>query len=420
MTSILIADDYQENRILLETIFQAHGFETRSAGDGQTALNMALENKPDLIVTDILMPVMDGFELCRLWKNHEELKNIPFIFYTATYTEKDDERLADSLGADRFILKPQPMEVLLPIINQVLADAAGRPSGKIPSGSETVIIEQHRNALMRKLEQKIRQLEAELAARKTAERETARLQEQLLHAQKMESVGRLAAGVAHDFNNLLAVILSYAELARKTAPQGGRFQADIEEIEKAARRGSQLTGQLLAFSRKQIFRLEKLDLIALLKDTTGMLSRLLGPDIQLRMELPSESCMITADRTQIEQVVMNLAVNAAQAMPDGGTFRIAVKAVELDRTSAPFDLEGPFFQLVVEDTGSGMDKATLERVFEPFFTTREQGKGTGLGLSTVYGIMKQSGGAILVDSTIGQGTIFTLFLPRTKNNSEGG
>ncbi|HEX8679890.1 MAG TPA: ATP-binding protein [Chthoniobacterales bacterium] len=240
-------------------------------------------------------------------------------------------------------------------------------------------------------------------------------EEQLRHSQKLEAVGRLAGGIAHDFNNLLTAIIGYSELIEKRNAGDTRDHAQL--IRKAGEQAAALTRQLLAFSRKQLLEPRVLDLNALIRDMEKLLQRVIGESIRITMESSDAEPRVRADPSQLEQVLLNLAVNARDAMPGGGTLRIATRNVAL--TSAEISAHalevepGEYIALIVSDTGSGMDEETRSRIFEPFFTTKGPGKGTGLGLSTVYGIVKQSGGGITVDSAPGQGCTFSIYLPAT-------
>ncbi len=245
--------------------------------------------------------------------------------------------------------------------------------------------------------------------------ERKQLEEQLRQSQKMEAIGQLAGGIAHDFNNLLTAITVNCDLAIRQLQAKDPLRSDIEEIMKAGERAISLTRQLLAFSRKQFLQPKALNLNFVVSEVEKMLCRLIGDDIELRTVLESKLGSIKADPGQIEQIIMNLAVNARDAMPQGGKLTIQTQNVYLDEEYAGRQITvspGPYVMLAVTDTGIGMDEQTQRRIFEPFFTTKEVGKGTGLGLSTVYGIVKQAGGNIEVCSEVGKGTSFSIYLPR--------
>ena len=247
------------------------------------------------------------------------------------------------------------------------------------------------------------------------------LENQLIQAQKMEAIGRLAGGVAHDFNNLLMVILGYNDMLREYYHDGHPALDNVREIHMAAERASALTHQLLAFSRRQVAVVRVVDLNEAVRHVEKMLRRVIGEDIELVLNLAAHVPPVKIDPSHLDQVLLNLAVNARDAMPDGGTLTIETAAVELDEeyTSAhPGVTTGSYVMIAVGDTGTGMDDATKSRIFEPFFTTKEQGKGTGLGLSIVYGVVKQSGGEILVYSEIAHGTVFKILLPVTSAVAE--
>jgi two-component system, cell cycle sensor histidine kinase and response regulator CckA len=239
------------------------------------------------------------------------------------------------------------------------------------------------------------------------------LEDQLRNAQQLEAVGRLAGGVAHDFNNILSIIMGHGELLLASSSDDPRARSGLEQIRRAADRAASLTQQLLAFSRKQVLQPKVLDLNEAVADVQKMLARVIGEDIELIASLHPSLMAVKADPGQIEQVLMNLAVNARDAMPEGGKLIMETSNVELNSEQArTLELKaGPYVMLKVIDTGHGMDAITLSHIFEPFFTTKSMGKGTGLGLSTVYGIVKQSGGSIEVQSDVGYGTEFIIHLP---------
>jgi len=267
--------------------------------------------------------------------------------------------------------------------NIVVRDSQGRPTGTLSIGED---ITEHQ-----------------------------RLETQFRQAQKMEAVGRLAGGVAHDFNNLLTAIFGYSDLLAEDLPPDHPGRADLAEIRTAASRASALTRQLLAFSRQQVLQPIVLNLNDVVENIEKMLHRLLGEDVELEAHLAKDLGNVRADAGQIEQVIMNLAVNARDAMPTGGKLTVETANIELDAEYADQHqpvIPGSYVMLAVSDTGTGMDEAVKAKIFEPFFTTKEAGKGTGLGLATVYGIVKQSGGYVWLYSEPGQGAAFKIYLPR--------
>ena len=256
----------------------------------------------------------------------------------------------------------------------------------------------------------------DIEPRRRAEEQEARLRSQLEQAQKMESVGRLAGGIAHDFNNLLTVIQGYGEMLSTSLAGDEAQREQVQEILQAAGRATNLTRQLLAFSRRQVLETQVLDLGTVVADTEKMLRRLIGEDVEVVVVKPATLGRVKADPGQLEQVLLNLAVNSRDAMPGGGRLTLELADLTLD---APFATShdsippGRYVVVAVRDTGSGMDAETLGHLFEPFFTTKEKGKGTGLGLATVFGIVKQSGGYVDVASAPGAGTTIRVYLPRT-------
>jgi len=539
--NILIVDDQEENRYLMEAMLRGNGNMVYSAENGVEALECLKSNRVDLIITDILMPIMDGFELCRQVRTSETLRHIPLIIYTATYTGPKDEEFAMKIGADRFILKPCEPNVFMDAVREVMAADRNRDIDVTPEPQEEEVLKLYNERLVRKLEQKMLQLEKETAAlmetqaelresrekyktildniangyyevdlagnltffnracinilgyseaelmgmnnrtfmdkenarkvyetfhhvfttgepyraldwelirkdgaicyvdtsislildndgkgigfrgvlmditeRKQSEKKKKELEDQLHQAQKMESVGRVAGGVAHDFNNLLSIILGYGEILLEKLDDDAPVYEMASQIYQAGIRARGLTRQLLAFSRKQVLEMKVVDVNQVVTGFEKLLRRLIGEDIQLTIEESPDPLMVNADTAQLEQVLMNLAVNARDAMPDGGVLTIDTRSARLDADDAegiPGLNPGAYALMEISDTGTGMDKDTLERIFEPFFTTKEMDKGTGLGLATCYGIVKQHQGNISVYSEPGEGSAFKIYLP---------
>jgi two-component system, cell cycle sensor histidine kinase and response regulator CckA len=254
----------------------------------------------------------------------------------------------------------------------------------------------------------------DITRRKSVEEERIRLEEQLMQARRLESVGQLAGGVAHDFNNMLSPILGYAEMLRDDLPEDDPHSEDLQQIIRAAGRARDLTRQLLVFARKQTLEIEPLHLNAVIRGFESLLRRMIRENVTIEMHLADEVATVNGDVGQIEQVLLNLAVNAQDAMPEGGVLTIETSDMVVDQPqSSRFGgiAPGCYVVLTVSDTGTGMDPGTVERIFDPFFTTKAAGRGTGLGLSTVYGIIKQHQGHIVVQSAPGSGTAFQIYLP---------
>jgi two-component system cell cycle sensor histidine kinase/response regulator CckA len=259
----------------------------------------------------------------------------------------------------------------------------------------------------------------DISERRQAEELLRRRDEQLRQSQKMEAIGRLSGGIAHDFNNLLGVIIGYSESIEQKLAPGDSLRKSAEEIRKAGERAASLTHQLLAFSRQRVMQPQILDLNALVTDMGKMLRRLIGMHIELTTNLATELDRVKAEQSQIEQVIVNLVVNARDAMLEGGKLLIETSNFNVNEnfaSSFPFLQPGPYVVLTVTDTGIGMDDNTRRHIFEPFFTTKGPGKGTGLGLATVYGVVKQSGGSVVVDSEPGKGSTFKIFLPQSQES----
>ncbi len=426
MNSVLIVDDKEENLYYLSALLQGHGYCVSTAFNGSEALEIARGEKPELVISDLLMPVMDGYTLLRNWKSDEGLKTVPFIVYTATYTEEDDRQLAFDMGADGFILKPcEPDDFIRQV--RVVVEQVGSVSAASPRDSEVEdhqIYKSYSESLIRKLEAKTleleqanRRLQADLVERKE-------LEQQLLRAQRMESIGALAGGVAHDLNNLLSPILMGVGFTRQFDLPEPVSQV-IQTIEDSALRGSALVRQVLSFARGEDSEPRKpLDLGSVVADMKPMIEKTLPQTIRFELESEEGLPSIFANPTQLSQVVLNLCVNARDAMVDGGELKLTLGQTELAETDLDrrpargTALPGKYLCLEVRDSGCGIDPINLRQIFEPFFTTKTADKGTGLGLPTVAGIVCNHGGFVEVESQLGEGATFRVYLPIAADPSE--
>jgi two-component system cell cycle sensor histidine kinase/response regulator CckA len=541
MTRVLIVDDNVANLYLLRALLQGHEYIVEEACHGAEALAKARQNPPGLIISDLLMPVMDGYTLLRQWKADERLKRIPFVVYTATYTEPRDERLALDLGADAFIIKPAEPEPFMVVIQDILVKESRGELRAVsePRFEESVLLNEYNEILVRKLEKKAMQLEQsnrelleEIAERKRTEEtlrlrdraiqavsqgiiitdpkqpdnpiiyasagfermtgyrsdealgrncrflrgkdtdketveklreaiaarrscaveilnyrkdgtpfwnalslnpvhdetgaiayfvgvqndvsERKKLENQLRQSQKMEAVGRLAGGIAHDFNNLLTIISGYSQLLLTLPDMSPNIRESVKIISEAGDQAAALTRQLLGFSRQTMLQPRILDMNAVIADTGKMLHRLIGEDILFTTVLAPNLNLVKVDPGHLDQILMNLTINARDAMPKGGKLTIETANVLLSDDYAATHIDckaGEHIMLAITDTGFGMAPDVLAHIFEPFFTTKEVGKGTGLGLAMVFGIIQQNNGCIQVYSEPEHGTTFKIYFP---------
>ena len=361
---VLVVEDSDRDAELLLQHLAASGYQIEHERvQTAAAMTAALEGRRwDVIVSDYSMPSFTGLEALEIARTHS--LEVPFVIVSGTIGE-DTAVAALKAGAQDFLIKGR-LARLVPAIERELRDAAAR-------------------------------------------RERAHLEDQLRQAQKMEAVGQLAGGIAHDFNNLLTAILGFCELLLEEMAPANPSRADLLEIQTAGVRAAGLTRQLLAFSRRQVLQPKVHDLNVLVADIEPMLRRLIAENIALTVSLDARHALIRIDSTQLEQILVNLVVNAGDAMPRGG--RLTIETADRDDASR--------VALIVRDDGVGMDEATLRRIFEPFFTTKGVGKGTGLGLATVQGIVTQSGGDVAVESEPGRGTTFTISFPLTTDAAAG-
>jgi signal transduction histidine kinase len=429
--NILLVDDRSENLLALEALLRPLGYNLVSARSGEEALRCVLRQDFAVILLDVQMPDIDGFEAAELIRGRERSRDTPIIFLTAVNTSELHISRGYIAGAVDYLLKPIVPEILLSKVaifvdlyaktaevRQQAHDLQATISTLEHEIAERTRIEAELRRARDELEQRVRERTAGLADANQALRaemaERKRLEVQLIQSQKMESIGRLAGGVAHDFNNLLMAISGYTELVVDALPSDHSAHDDLREIRKATARAASLTQQLLAFARKQIMDPRVINLAELVRDVEKLLRRLIGENIEIVVELAPDLGNARVDIGQIEQLLINLAVNARDAMPEGGRLVIQVDNVVLDKQEADATddlVPGPYIRMLVSDTGTGMDTYTQTQLFEPFFTTKEPGRGTGLGLATCYGIVKQHAGHIACVSEIGKGTTFDVYLP---------
>jgi signal transduction histidine kinase len=482
--SILYVDDDEANRHAFAWLLQRAGFRTREAKTGADALRMAAD-RPDLIILDVSLPDIDGFEVCRRIKAHPATAAIPVLHMSGVFVRSEDRTHALEGGADGYLTKPvEPQEVIATVksllrirkaeeaarqaayqwqatfdairdalsllnlagevlrCNRAMAELLRQPITAILGRPYVQLLREVFGASAEALTTLMEGLPPQSAEVQLGDRSfhitldpvvnergevtgtvlllddiTQRnaLAEQLRQAQKMEAVGRLAGGIAHDFNNLLTAITGNLALllARTAADDPSRDM--LQMTENAAWRAAELTRQLLGFSRQARLWLKPLSLPVCLQESMTILQRTLGPLIEVELVSGPDAWLVQADPNQMNQVLMNLCLNSRDAMPGGGRIVASIQNRVLTPEYAQTHLEGrpgEFLELSVRDTGEGIPAEILPRIYDPFFTTKEQGRGTGLGLAMVFGIVKQHQGWIECNSTVGVGTCFTIYLPR--------
>jgi signal transduction histidine kinase len=448
---ILIVEQSLLQAEQLKHILEQHNHKVSIELNAQLALAAIRQRKPQIMISGVQLPEMDGYALCREIKTDENLKDIPVILLTSLSDTKDVIRGLEC-GADNFITKPYDEKLLISrieyiVLNRELRVAAGTQTAleiifngekysitperqqmvdllistyeaAVQKNLELVRVEQEVRALNERLTIEVKETTSELvqeaAERKLAEQALIVSEARLRHAQKMEAIGTLAGGVAHDFNNLLTAIVGNAQLALIGLRPEDPLYDRLIEIENSGKRAAELTRQLLIFSRREHLAPSTINLNDAIGQFAKMLVRIIGEDVDLRFQAAADLSTVFADAGQMEQVLMNLAANARDAMPEGGELIIETQNVIIDEAycrAHPYGQPGKYVQISVTDTGAGMDTDTQQHIFEPFFTTKEAGKGTGLGLALAYGIIKQHEGMIEVYSEVGHGTTFKIYLP---------
>ena len=402
MSKILIVDDEDKACELLKRYLVAKEYEAVTAGNGIEALEELKRGPVDLIITDILMPKMDGFQLCRECKSNDKLKSIPFIFYTATYISKKDEEFALKLGAERFIVKPLDMHKLLQIMESTIKEPPESTSKNLQSliHKDKDYHVEYSKRLVQKLEKKVLDLENEIRLRK-------KMEEDIIKAQKLESLSTLAGGIAHDFNNFLSIVLYNVTFAKSCTNPTEEIFGYLAYIEKASKDAKALTKQLASFSKCGEPVKEDIAIPLLIKESTRL--ALSGTKIKCEFYLPDNIWSIDADKSQLKQVINNIIFNAKQAMPEGGVITISAENANISSDDTLPINEGEYVKVFIKDEGSGISHDYIQKIFDPYFTTKE--KGSGLGLAICDAIIRKHEGHICVESVVGLGTAFTIYLP---------
>jgi signal transduction histidine kinase/ActR/RegA family two-component response regulator len=410
--NILLVDDSQAKLLSHEAILAEVGENLLKASSARQAFEVLLKNEVALILIDVCMPDLDGFELAAMIREHPRFQTTAIIFVSAVMMTKPDQLRGYQLGGVDYVPVPVVPELLRAKVKVF-----------IELYRKTRQLERFNAELERRVAERtaeLQRLNEELEQRiedRTRERETALAQ--LFEAQKMDTIGRLTGGVAHDFNNLLMAVLgSLALLEKRLGTEDQHSRRLLQNAVQGAQRGAALTQRLLAFSRRQELKPESVDVAQLVSGMEELLKRALGHGIDLALNFPSGLPPLLADANQLELALLNLALNARDAMPKGGRLMIAAAAETLTQSGPGSRLvPGDYLRISIVDTGVGMDNVTLTKATEPFFTTKGPGKGTGLGLSMVQGLAAQSGGMLDIHSEPGAGTTIDLWLPRATTSA---
>ena len=437
---ILVVEDSAMQAAVLQDLLEGAGFLVRVAENGHKAIAAVEQAHPDLVITDVMMPIMDGCSLCKILKTAEPTKNIPVILLTVLDDVKDMLRGIEC-GAANFMVKPYDDDRLLELVKNTLSNALSPAKGDegtidyqgvqycidmsrssvlnmfisaydvaVQKNRESIEARRQLRLLNSQLERKV---EERTEALRAEEQERQQIQRQLLLSQKTEAIGRLASGVAHDFNNILAAIKGFCWVMSRELDEESKPGHATTEIVKAADKAADLIRQLLAFSKQQPLQQKIVNINDLIEDMAVMLSRLLGEEVKFETKLSPKLVSVIADPGQLQQVLLNLCVNARDAMlPKGGKVTVVTENLFVKRQE--LSVSGTCAVMSIHDTGSGMDEQTCAKIFEPFFSTKQDCGGSGLGLSTVHGIVKQSKGDISVKSKVGEGTTFSVFLPKAE------
>ncbi len=411
--NILLVDDQPAKLLSYEVILQGLGENLIKAQSAREALEHLLRNEIAVILVDVCMPEQDGFELVSMIREHPRYQNTAIIFVSAVMMAEPDRLRGYEAGAVDYVSVPIVPEVLRAKV-RVFIDLYRKTHELELLNADLEARVHQRTAELEASSAQLRQLNEELEQRieqRTREREEALAQ--LFEAQKLDTIGRLTGGVAHDFNNLLMVVLGSLNLLRKRLTLDEKSERLIGNALQAAERGAALTQRLLAFARRQELKPQAINFSELFENIEDLLTKALGPSIDIRKEIPTGLPLLVVDGNQLELALLNLFVNARDAMPGGGT--VVVSAEENEDTRPAGLAAGSYVRISVSDNGEGMDETTAIRAAEPFFTTKGLGKGTGLGLSMVHGLAAQSGGVLDLQSIKGEGTTVSLWLPVAQN-----